>query len=77
MLKIASIVGGSSLLRGAVINQVAERITGVATGVTQQALNWTEKNWPIKQAGLLHFDLVELKEKRSIEVYKLVLHFCW
>lgn len=75
MLKIASMVGGSSLVRGAIIGQVTDRITGAAAGVTQQALAWSELNWPVKQVGMLHFDLAELKEKRSEEVYQLVLNF--
>lgn len=62
-------------MRGAIIGQVTDRITGAAAGVTQQALAWSELNWPMKQVGLLHFDLAELKEKRSEEVYLLVLNF--
>ena len=62
-------------MRGAIIGQVTERISGAAAGVTQQALAWGENNWPIKQAAFLHFDLAELKEKRSDEVYTLVLNF--
>ena len=75
MLKLASMAAGSSIARGVVIGQISERISGAAAGVTQKAIDWGESNWPMKQIGFVHFDLAELKEKRSDEVYKLVRNF--
>lgn len=63
------------LVRGAILGQVQERVASVTANVTQKSLDWQELNFPLKQVGILHFDLAELKEKRSVEVYTLVLNF--
>jgi hypothetical protein len=74
MLKLAaSAVGGSSLVRGAILGQVKDRISGAVSNVTQQAINWSDHNWPFKQMGFFHFDLAELKEKRPEHVHWHIL----
>lgn len=59
---------------GNVTSQIQEAVGGV-TMSSEKKIDWTVYNWPMKHEflGLLHFDLEELKTKRSEQMHALIL----
>lgn len=70
--------GLAKLAFGRATASVQEQVSAAVGNVTtssEKKIEWTSYNWPMKHEylGLLHFDLAELREKRSETMYMLVL----